>query len=194
MFAHESELDSKERLGPFDGLYGAAILLVLAYHVWGNISGLSQLPNDLFIFSFLYTSNTGVTLFFLLSGFLVSCLFSWAARFKQLPLPSNYFPQRALGIPLPYSTTFLVGILLTFLSINSTRNLEFKNASLSVLLVLLALVLIPAAQVGAKAYIWHTPWYVLPEALLWGAIMWIMLVRVSPRFSLLDNRMTCFFL
>lgn len=291
-------MSAPNRLVPLDGLRGVAILLVLIYHVWVEVSGTARLTGNLFPFSLIYAGNTGVTLFFLLSGFLVSRPFFLAKKKGQTPPLRNYLIQRALRIlppyyavgvfgvlytgqldqwlptvffiargydlgsfsavwwslitevqfylllplifllvtkinyrwsvpvlaalwttlylavvsKIPYATSlvdfqlqyrlilsvvgqspaFLVGMLLAYLSPPKGRSLPPSSSSayLGALLLLLSLVLLPAASAGAKAYIWQSPWYVLPEAALWGAIMWVMLRREPPRFSLLDNRMT----
>lgn len=286
------------RLGPLDGLRGVAILLVLFYHVGDQLGVVQVLPENLFPLSFLLAGNTGVTLFFLLSGFLVTRPFFEGLQRGELPSIKQYALQRALRILPPYYAVGLFGLIYTqqydqwasvllfnaagydlghfsavwwslateiqfyllvpFLFLISTKaspltatllcglglavyllvigkwtaaqagfELQYRlilsvigqmpaflagmllvwlvkpgrprlnvPASTLVLLVLLALlgwVLVPAATMGPKVYIWHAPWYVLPEALLWGGICWIMLSREQPAFSFLDNRLTRFF-
>jgi peptidoglycan/LPS O-acetylase OafA/YrhL len=74
-------LHENPRLGVLDGLRGLAVLLVLWYHVW-EISWLSP-PKPL---AFLpATGFVGVTLFFFLSGFVISYPFF---RAEQLGTPS----------------------------------------------------------------------------------------------------------
>ncbi|WP_328822252.1 acyltransferase family protein [Aquipseudomonas guryensis] len=287
------------RLRPLDGLRGVAILLVIFYHAWDQLGVMPELPESLFPLSFLWAGNTGVTLFFLLSGFLVSRPFFEGLQRGELPSFSKYALQRALRILPPYyvvglfgllytqqydqwssvlliratgydlgyfSTVwwslatevqfyllvpflfltlcnlqrrkamlllcgvglalyllviskwaagrigfelqyrlilsvigqmpaFLVGMLLVLLLKHGHRRLSVSMSTLilSVLLLLLAWVLSPAAAMQPQNYIWHAPWYVLPEALLWGGITWVMLARKQPSFSLLDNRLTRFF-
>ncbi|UUY09342.1 acyltransferase [Pseudomonas sp. J452] len=291
-------LNRVEHFRPLDGLRGVAILLVLLYHVWGGVSGISQMQSDFLLLSFLYAGNTGVTLFFLLSGFLVSRPFFHAAQRKQLPSLRHYFLQRALRVLPPYYVVglvgifstqqfdqllplmslsvrgyelgsfsvvwwsliaevqfylllpllfvglrsryyrlilvlmamiclalylgvvnkllfnrgvlefevqyhlilsvigqmpaFLVGMLLAVLSMRDGQRFKLRapRLFLCALLFLLAVLLLPAARMGPAVYIWHAPWSVLLEALLWGAVMWVMLVREQPRFSFLDNRLT----
>lgn len=288
-----------ERLRPLDGLRGVAILLVLFYHVWDHFGTKQELPENLFPLSFLLAGNTGVTLFFLLSGFLVSRPFFKGLQQGEMPGLRQYALQRALRILPPYYVVGLFGLLYTqqydqwlpvllfssagydlghfsavwwslatevqfyllvpllFLTLCSVPRrtavfllcgcglalyvlvisksslaitgfelqyhlilsvigqmpaflsgmflgllLSHEHRRLSVsmstllllaLLLLLAWVLLPAARMGPRLYIWHAPWYVLPEALLWGGITWVMLVREQPAFSLLDNRLTRFF-
>lgn len=62
-----------------------------------------------------------------------------------------------------------------------------------VMLVVLMFVLLPAAQVGPRGHIWTAPWYVVPESLVWGAIMWIAVARAGETETLLDNRLTRYF-
>lgn len=287
-----------ERLRPLDGLRGVAILLVLFYHVWDQLGVALALPANLFPLSFLLAGNTGVTLFFLLSGFLVTRPFFHGLQRGELPSLKQYALQRALRILPPYYAVALLGLLYTqqydqwlsvlsfsaagydlgyfsavwwslateiqfyilvpFLFLILSRSSPLKvallcggmlaayllvvgkwtaaqvgfelqyrlilsvigqmpaflmgmllawlfkpgrqrlNAHVSELmllglLVLLAWVLLPAAAMGPKIYIWNAPWYVLPETLLWGGVCWVMLSRQQPVFSFLDNRLTRFF-
>ncbi|PAU60663.1 hypothetical protein BZL41_15295 [Pseudomonas sp. PIC25] len=63
----------------------------------------------------------------------------------------------------------------------------------AVMLVGLMVVLLPVAQIGPRSYIWVTPWYVVPESLVWGAIMWIAVTRTGEAETLLDNQLTRYF-
>jgi peptidoglycan/LPS O-acetylase OafA/YrhL len=76
-------LHENPRLGVLDGLRGLAVLLVLWYHVW-EISWLS--PPDWLAF-LPATGFTGVTLFFFLSGFVISYPFIRAGQLGR-PEPS----------------------------------------------------------------------------------------------------------
>ena len=58
-------------LHQLESLRGVAILLVFLFHVYGITCGMvEQQPS--FLLSFITGGNTGVTLFFVLSGFLLS--------------------------------------------------------------------------------------------------------------------------
>ncbi|MBU3057784.1 acyltransferase family protein [Pseudomonas indica] len=90
---------------------------------------------------------------------------------------------------------FLAGMVV-FLALPSGRaRLPEPLARLltGTMLVVLMVVLLPAAQVGPRSHIWTAPWYVVPEALVWGAIMWIAVVRAGETETLLDNRLTRYF-
>lgn len=287
-----------ERLIVLDGLRGVAILLVLLYHVWTCVTGLHVLQDDSLPLALLYAGNTGVTLFFLLSGFLVSRPFIEGAASGTIPPLRSYVQRRALRILPPYYVVALVGLLYTqqfdqllpvllfaaksydvgyfsvvwwslsteiqfyvlvpifFLAILSPQRrmlgvligflfcllyicvvgkwiggasfeLKFRlilsvigqmpaflvggllalawhrkhyrlnpllsRVALVGLLLLLACVLRPAAQMGTIHYIWSAPWYVLPEALVWGGITWVLLMTKHTGFSVLNNRLTRYF-
>lgn len=100
------------RLQGLDGLRGIAILLVVVYHLWTELSGQHVLPLGS-PWTFLYAGNTGVSLFFVLSGFLVSLPFIKAFQRGQLPSISLYALHRALRILPTYYFVGLVGIALT---------------------------------------------------------------------------------
>src|SRR5271165_2361161 len=81
---------SEGRLGVLDGLRGIAVLLVLWYHVW-EISWLS--PGSMLAF-IPATGFVGVTLFFFLSGFVISYPFV-TAQAQGKPRPSwRHFARR----------------------------------------------------------------------------------------------------
>lgn len=290
-----------ERLRGLDGLRGIAILLVVIYHIWTVISAQAVLPQGSLL-TFLYAGNTGVTLFFVLSGFLVSLPFIKSLERGELYSLRRYALHRALRILPPYYVVGAIGIvftgqteqLLPMLSFTANgydmgcfsavwwslateiqfyllmpflfaaalhrwritllllacslavvaylvvvckavgpaglEGFELKyrlilsvlgqmpafvvglllaimhrrcklrmisylpgHIGMLALIILLGWVLFPAARMEPKNYIWHAPWYVLPEALLWGAIVWLMLNREPPPVSLLDNKITRFF-
>lgn len=290
-----------ERLRGLDGLRGIAILLVVVYHIWTTISGQTGLPQGSLL-TFLYAGSTGVTLFFVLSGFLVSLPFIKSLEQGELYSLRYYVLHRALRILPPYYVAGVIGIvftgqteqLLSMLSFTANgydigffsavwwslaTEIQFyllmpfvfvaalhrwrspllllagslatfayllvvfkavgpagiegfelkyglilsvlgqlpafvvglllaivhcrcKSWSVSYLaghvgmfslIMLLGWVLLPGARMEPKNYIWYAPWYVLPEALLWGALVWLMLNRERPPVSLLDNKLTRYF-
>lgn len=105
-------MHDRARLQGLDGLRGIAILLVVFFHLWIELSGQRVLPTGS-PWTFLYAGNTGVTLFFLLSGFLVGLPFIKAFANGQLPSLRLYALHRALRILPPYYIVGLTGIVLT---------------------------------------------------------------------------------
>jgi peptidoglycan/LPS O-acetylase OafA/YrhL len=83
-------LHENPRLGVLDGLRGLAVLLVLWYHVW-EISWLS--PPDWLAF-LPATGFTGVTLFFFLSGFVISYPFIRAGQLGRTEPSWGHFAWR----------------------------------------------------------------------------------------------------
>lgn len=294
-------VNDSPRLQGLDGLRGVAILLVLIYHLWTELSGQHVLPPGS-PWTFIYAGNTGVVLFFVLSGFLVSLPFIKALEHNRLPSLRLYALHRALRILPPYYFIGLIGIALTgqyqqllptlvfiadaldvgyystvwwslstevqfylllpllfmaaqhrlrpalllligallisvyllviskvigpqlpegielkfrlILSVfgqmpafaagimfaliyhhTPSRNISPFPAyvAMAFLIGLLGWALLPQANNGSLRFMWNSPWYVLPEALLWGAIVWVMLNRAPPPFSVLDNRITRYF-
>lgn len=92
---------------------GLAILLVFLFHVYG-ISGVKQ-QNPEFWLSYIIGGNTGVTLFFMLSGFLLSlpwlryCL----GKTDVQPRVRNYAVARVLRILPLYWFAVIVAVLMT---------------------------------------------------------------------------------
>lgn len=109
--------DRRRYLRELDCARGLAILLVFLFHAWG-LSSL-QLPGSPTPgLSLIAGGNTGVTLFFVLSGFLLSLpwLRHAADATQPKPLLAAYFKARALRIvPLYY-----VALLLTWLLTGNT--------------------------------------------------------------------------
>lgn len=84
---------------------GLAILLVFLFHAYGA-TGYPETNNPGIIRSYLIGGNTGVTLFFVLSGFLLSLPWLKRLRDPSAPVPSvrNYYLARFLRIvPLYYA-------------------------------------------------------------------------------------------
>jgi peptidoglycan/LPS O-acetylase OafA/YrhL len=290
------------RIAGLDGLRGLAILLVVSYHLWVGITGQEEMTSDVWLV-FLYAGNTGVTLFFVLSGFLVCQPFIKSLPTGQLYSVKDYALQRALRILPPYYVVGLIGLICTqrfdqllpvllfashgwslehfsavwwslatevqfyllvpllfwialqrwrfplmllvgllavaaYLAVVSKwiepvwgNRFEFQfGLILSVLgqmpafavglgiallhwrcprpamagvlgehlyiaglIIVLGWMLLPAARMGAPAYSWHAPWHVMPQALAWGAVVWVMLHRNAVSASLLDNPATRYF-
>lgn len=92
-------------------LRGLAILLVFLFHVWGiSMAGGGGQPSV--AMSFVVSGNTGVTLFFVLSGFLLSrpWLASMQDHTKPSPSIKNYYVARVLRILPLYYCAVLIAI------------------------------------------------------------------------------------
>jgi peptidoglycan/LPS O-acetylase OafA/YrhL len=93
---------------------GLAILLVFLFHAYGvSVGGGNQAPG--FWMSYIISGNTGVTLFFVLSGFLLSL--PWLSYLQGLrptaPDLADYYRARVLRIAPLYWVAVLLAILLT---------------------------------------------------------------------------------
>jgi len=94
--------DDRHYLETLDVLRGWAILLVFLFHAWGISGGVGSAASGSLWFSYIEAGRTGVTLFFVLSGFLLSLPW-WFARQDSLPSLKNYYLARLLRIiPLYY--------------------------------------------------------------------------------------------
>ncbi|MEQ9465324.1 MAG: acyltransferase [Haliea sp.] len=105
----EGVRDRSGYLEPLESVRGIAIALVFLFHAWG-ISGQRLAGEPAPGLSFIIAGNTGVTLFFVLSGFLLAL--PWLKHQYQpvRPRPSvtRYLKARALRIlPLYYSALLL---------------------------------------------------------------------------------------
>ncbi|MFN8542803.1 MAG: acyltransferase family protein [Candidatus Binatia bacterium] len=82
-----------------DALRGLAIALVFGFHAYGIGHGLVPLPTEVSLpFAFVRAGNTGVSLFFVLSGFLLARPFLAAADSGALPSWRDFYARRALRI------------------------------------------------------------------------------------------------
>ena len=97
--------DRHDRLSECESLRGIAITLVFFYHFLGSLRGYAPNPHAHFATALLFGGSTGVDLFFVLSGFLLSLPF-----FRGSPLAlGQFFGNRALRILPMYYLVVLVG-------------------------------------------------------------------------------------
>ena len=101
--------DQSNYLASVDVLRGWAISLVFFFHAWGISGGPDLGTGDVFLLSYIEAGRTGVTLFFVISGFLLSIpWFQAAAEGRPPPGLKNYYLARALRIvPLYYCAVLL---------------------------------------------------------------------------------------
>ncbi|MFQ3325227.1 MAG: peptidoglycan/LPS O-acetylase OafA/YrhL [Pseudomonadales bacterium] len=113
-------------IAELESIRGIAVILVFFFHLYGmTISGAKIKPDSYSLpMSFIAGGNTGVTLFFVLSGFLLSLPFIKGSQRGQLPSVRDYFISRTLRIlPLYYI------VVVTSIIING--NLDNGIAALS---------------------------------------------------------------
>jgi peptidoglycan/LPS O-acetylase OafA/YrhL len=94
-----------------DSLRGIAIVLVFLYHADGVLLGSPKLASPLT--AFVRAGHTGVALFFVLSGLLLSLPFLAEAAGGRRQGRREYYLRRALRILPAYYATLAVAILLT---------------------------------------------------------------------------------
>lgn len=101
---------SGRHIPSLDGLRGLACLMVFGVH-FGQLSRLEGAWGPFDVGRLLANGNTGVALFFVLSGFLLSLPF-WANRLGDgpAPAPGSYFGKRAARI-LPAYFACLTGLI-----------------------------------------------------------------------------------
>ncbi|HEV3090192.1 MAG TPA: acyltransferase [Candidatus Cybelea sp.] len=109
--AASGTLHEEPRLGILDGLRGLAVLLVLWYHVW-EFSWLEPPQHLAFLPA---TGFVGVTLFFFLSGFVISYPFT-RAQMSGAPQPSwgHFAWRRFIKIVPSYALSIAVAYLLGY--------------------------------------------------------------------------------
>ena len=112
-FSLQSGIRGGGYLSQIDALRGWAILLVFFFHAWG-ISGGSTGAEPSLWFSYVAAGGTGVTLFFVISGFLLSIPWLRAMQSPDVAMPSlkNYYAARVLRIvPLYYLAVFMACVV-----------------------------------------------------------------------------------
>ena len=98
---------------PLDGVRGVAIILVLISHLDWTPPVFAGRPREVLV-NFAYTGWTGVELFFVLSGFLITGILLDSKRAENYF--SLFYIRRALRIlPLSYATLFAAFILFPLL-------------------------------------------------------------------------------
>lgn len=98
-------------INTLDQFRGIAILLVLLLH---SITSIIKIPRpDTYnpISNLIYAGSTGVTLFFILSGILVTRPFFQGLKNNTTPSLSNYATQRALRILPVYWTAVFIAVI-----------------------------------------------------------------------------------
>jgi len=104
------DFDSRNHSMEIDSLRGVAILLVFFYHVLGSMMPENiQIPDHGFgyLLSFVYTGSTGVTLFFVISSFLLTMPFYLKPHYSRV----TFYKKRLLRIlPLFYIVVTIAGI------------------------------------------------------------------------------------
>jgi peptidoglycan/LPS O-acetylase OafA/YrhL len=104
-------LHENPRLGVLDGLRGLAVLLVLWYHVWE----ISWLSSPFWLVFLPATGFAGVTLFFFLSGFVISYPFFRADQLgKPLPSWGHFAWRRFIKIVPSYVLSIAVAYALGY--------------------------------------------------------------------------------
>jgi Predicted acyltransferases len=101
-----------KNIGVLDGLRGIAILLVIFYHIHQSAPPIDELKYP-WLGAITITTNTGVTLFFILSGFLLFQPYA-KALLTNGPWPSlrRFYLRRVLRIiPAYYCALFIISIL-----------------------------------------------------------------------------------
>jgi peptidoglycan/LPS O-acetylase OafA/YrhL len=110
----DAEFNSRKRIEGIEGLRAAAAVSILVYHVWLYATP-GPVGIDLGVFTKAFANlRAGVTLFFVLSGFLLFRPYAAAAlRGSRRPSTGSYFRNRALRI-LPAYWVILLAVALLF--------------------------------------------------------------------------------
>ncbi len=124
----QAEGKNKTYLVECEAIRGLAILLVLLFHCSLRIERVSPITPNLFT-SFMLAGNTGVTLFFVLSGFLLNLPFMAGVPVR----PRNFFIKRALRILPMYACVVIFGTIYRHDIVAGIKALLFLNTQISAL-------------------------------------------------------------
>jgi peptidoglycan/LPS O-acetylase OafA/YrhL len=106
--------DKSNYIIELESIRGIAVLFVFFYHLYGvSFSGETKPGSYTLPMAFIAGGNTGVTLFFVLSGFLLSLPFIKGADKGQFPSIRDYFISRTLRILPLYYLVVVASILIT---------------------------------------------------------------------------------
>lgn len=119
----------KSHLPQCESIRGIAILLVFCFHYLGSLRGYNPNPEMPTGMGLLYGGNTGVTLFFLLSGFLLTRPYFLGAPMQY----GNYFLRRALRILPMFYVAVLIGALINNQWLAALKSMLFYDISLTTL-------------------------------------------------------------
>ena len=165
MFKTTEGLRQPEAFIPqLESFRGWAILLVVTFHIFGILLGEGPLPVDAPVWlRVIGAGNTGVTLFFVLSGFLLTRPFIRALREGTRVSVSHFYLARILRIvPLYYAVIFVAWLVST----NSADALR-------------ALMFVP---VGFSILPFSVPWWSLCiEMQFYLVLPWLMLALHQPK-------------
>lgn len=101
-------------LPELESLRGWAILIVVLYHAEGLIFGVDRMGTDVAVpYAFISAGHSGVTLFFILSAFLLARPFLRGASSSRSVQPGRFFQRRILRIMPLYAVAILVGVVLS---------------------------------------------------------------------------------
>lgn len=149
-----------------ESLRGWAILLVIIFHYYGVLIGDGVFPaqeNTSLGVLISRAGNTGVTLFFVLSGFLLTLPFVRAIRDGEHISIRRFYSARLLRIIPLYYAAILVAWLITTNSTSAAK----------------ALIFIP---VGFEIFPFSVPWWSLcTEVQFYLLLPWVMLTLQHPR-------------
>lgn len=114
MFSQKMESRSISHLSALESLRGLAILLVVSFHYLGILEKVLSIKiRSNFLLKFIAAGNTGVSLFFVLSGFLLTRSFiSYLRRLGPKVNIWEYYQSRILRIIPAYY--FMIGIAAIF--------------------------------------------------------------------------------
>ncbi len=107
-----NEQKSKGTIAALDGVRALAFLLVFEIHI--NHAGVWGDGNNPFVAAFFSVGRTGVTLFFVLSGFLLFLPYAQTLLFeKECPQPKIYYIRRMLRIFPGYFFSLFILVMFT---------------------------------------------------------------------------------
>lgn len=116
VFEERKNAQQKNTIAVLDGVRALAIIFVISFHITASKTDGRILPwqSDSLTMSILTAGGTGVTLFFVLSGFLLFMPYAKSLLFaSRWPLARTFYLRRALRIMPGYYISLLILVLLS---------------------------------------------------------------------------------
>jgi peptidoglycan/LPS O-acetylase OafA/YrhL len=171
------------RIGGLDGLRAIACLMVVAHHILPRLPQNESVLSEL-IQTFGIMAQAGVSVFFVLSGFLLSLPF-WRAGYQLKPMPSlrTYLIRRFARILPAFYLALVVSFVLSISLFESKLTIELLARLAAGLTFLNSFHAVTLFPVDVNAPLWSIGFEVVSYFFLFGLMWGAIKVFRQPRAS-----------